>query len=160
MKSYYFEAVTWNGAVYCVDCLPDGVNVPDEDVHPVFADSEWDCYPTCDACHAEHDYVNLTSDGWVWYRERNWSKRMKEFAQECRDHKLDLPSFTPFGSYTLVYIDKEGNEYCGKCANETNLQLELEGFQTYDEGPVIQCDECQEDIESSYGDPDDKEDDK
>jgi len=154
MKSYDFDAVAYDGAIYCVDCLPDVIGLDSEEVSPVFADSEWDSYPTCDACHFEHDYVNLTSDGRTWKRERYWSRRMQDFARECRDHKLSLPSFTPFGSYTLLYLDDEGNEYCGKCANDLDLELPLTSFGTYDEGPVIQCAECNDDVESSYGDPD------
>ena len=31
---------------------------------------------------------------------------------------------------------------------------------TYDEGPVIPCDDCGEDMESSYGDPDEDQEDQ
>lgn len=63
MKAYDFEAVTYDGAVYCVQCLPKGLNDESEGVMPIFADSEWDSYPTCDHCHAIHDYVSLTTYG-------------------------------------------------------------------------------------------------
>jgi hypothetical protein len=63
MKAYDYEAFTYDGAVYCCGCLPEGVGALDEDVSPIFADSEWDSYPVCDACGAEHDYVGLTSYG-------------------------------------------------------------------------------------------------
>lgn len=59
MKAYDFDAVTYDASVYCTECLPDGVSVDDEEVHPIFADSEWDSYPVCDACGTEHDYVSL-----------------------------------------------------------------------------------------------------
>lgn len=62
MKSYDYEAVAYESAVYCVDCLPKGVSVGSEDVCPIFADSEWDYIPTCDVCGAEHDYVTVLSD--------------------------------------------------------------------------------------------------
>lgn len=62
MKSYDYNAVTTcEGEVYCVDCLPDTYNI--DDVSPIFADSEWDYYPTCDNCHEKHEYMGLTSDG-------------------------------------------------------------------------------------------------
>lgn len=57
MKSYDYYAVTYGASVYCVGCLPSDVKAEDESVHPVFADSEWDSYPTCDSCGREHDYV-------------------------------------------------------------------------------------------------------
>jgi hypothetical protein len=63
MKAYDFDAVAFDCGVYCTGCLPDGVTTNDEAVHPVFADSEWDYYPVCDACGCEHDYVNLTGEG-------------------------------------------------------------------------------------------------
>ena len=59
MKSYDFEAIAYGGECYCVDCLPNGVSVNDEDVYPIFADSEWDDYPVCAVCGTVHDYVGL-----------------------------------------------------------------------------------------------------
>jgi hypothetical protein len=59
MKSFDYEAMSYQGDIYCVSCLPAGVGVDDEEVYPVFADSEWECYPpTCCVCGYEHDYVN------------------------------------------------------------------------------------------------------
>jgi hypothetical protein len=52
-----------NSTLYCVDCLPDGIDVDSEDVSPIFADSEWNSYPVCCECGAKHDYVSLTPDG-------------------------------------------------------------------------------------------------
>lgn len=59
MNAFDYEAVAFDGSVYCVDCLPVGISVNSPDVMPVFADSEWDSYPVCDVCGYEHDYVNL-----------------------------------------------------------------------------------------------------
>jgi hypothetical protein len=61
MKSYDYEAVAYDGDVYCLGCLPKGVDEKDAD--PIFADSEWDYYPVCCVCRGVHDYVNLTSYG-------------------------------------------------------------------------------------------------
>lgn len=61
MKAYQFYAVTYDGEVYCTECLPDGVSAHDSDVHPIFADSEWDYTPICEICGAEHDYMVLLS---------------------------------------------------------------------------------------------------
>ncbi len=59
MQPYDYEAVIWDSEVYCIECLPDTVKVTHEDVSPIFAESEWDSYPTCCWCHTVHDYVNL-----------------------------------------------------------------------------------------------------
>lgn len=63
MKSYDYDAVVIEGAVYCVGCVGEGTDLGGDDVAPIFADSEHDSYPTCDACGAEHDYVSLTDEG-------------------------------------------------------------------------------------------------
>lgn len=57
MKSYDFEAVTFDGGVYCIGCLETGTSY--DDTYPIFADSEWDSAPVCDTCGAVHDYVNV-----------------------------------------------------------------------------------------------------
>jgi hypothetical protein len=59
MNAYDYEAVTYDGEVYCVECLPAGVDFESEDVAPIFADSEWGSVPVCSKCCAEHDYVTL-----------------------------------------------------------------------------------------------------
>ena len=71
MKSYDFEAMAYDGAVYCIECLPSGVNEDDEEVSPVFADSEWDYYPVCCVCGTIHDYVSLTSEGYAYEHQND-----------------------------------------------------------------------------------------
>jgi len=66
VKAYDFDACVFDGEIYCNGCLPEGVDTDSEDVQPVFADSEWDYYPTCCECGAVHDYVSLTADGWAY----------------------------------------------------------------------------------------------
>ena len=63
MKSYDFEAVVIEGAVYCVECVGEGTDLEGDDVTPIFADSEHDSYPVCDGCFHVHDYVSLTEEG-------------------------------------------------------------------------------------------------
>lgn len=70
MKSYDYDAVVYDGEEFCVECLPDGVDVDSDDVSPIFADSEVDRYPVCRQCGAEHIYMNLTIDGQKWLDER------------------------------------------------------------------------------------------
>lgn len=57
MKAWDFEAVAYDGDVYCVDCLPTGINVDDEHVVPIFADTEVEEPQVCCECGFEHDYM-------------------------------------------------------------------------------------------------------
>lgn len=59
MKSYDFDAVTFDCDVWCVGCLPPGVKTDNPDVCPIFADSEWEYVPVCNVCGMEHDYVTV-----------------------------------------------------------------------------------------------------
>jgi len=61
MKSYDYEAVIYDGEIFCRDCLPE--QVLEKDYEPIFADSEWDYFPVCSQCNFLHDYVNLTEEG-------------------------------------------------------------------------------------------------
>ena len=62
MKSYTIVGYTTeDGMIFCFDCHNwHGVGQSD---HPVFADSEWDYYPTCERCGVSIDDVCLTDDG-------------------------------------------------------------------------------------------------
>jgi hypothetical protein len=65
MRSCDFEAVVFGDPddcpiELCVECLPEGVDVEDERVSPIFADQEWDRTVVCDKCGTEHDYMNIT----------------------------------------------------------------------------------------------------
>ena len=57
MKSFDYNAMVYDGDVYCVVCLPDGVTT--EDADPIFADSEWASVPVCCECGESHDYVSV-----------------------------------------------------------------------------------------------------
>ncbi len=61
MRAFDFEAVAHDGAVYCVERISSGVSA--KEVSPIFADSEWDFYPSCDSCGLRFTYVNLTTEG-------------------------------------------------------------------------------------------------
>ena len=117
MKAYDFEAVTYDGAVYCTGCLPDGVDADSEGVYPIFADSEWDSYPVCDACGAEHDYMSLTSDGQSWLAER----KRDEFLAALTEDPLKWNEW-------MDYVDAEcgdasdGPRWFGICYNVPELE--------------------------------------
>jgi hypothetical protein len=71
-----------------------------------------------------------------------------------------LPSNTSIGCYTLIYIVDDQDTLCADCATEV-LRGELSGekldWGPYDEGPVIHCEHCNKEITSSYGDPEEGE---
>ena len=70
MKAFDFEAVGYDGEVYCSGCLPKGIDPEGDEVHPVFAGSEWDYYPSCAECGIVHEYVGLTEIGYRCETER------------------------------------------------------------------------------------------
>jgi hypothetical protein len=59
VKAHDFNAVVFDGSVYCNECLPAGVSLDDAEVQPIFAVEEWDAPAVCDRCDFEHDYMRL-----------------------------------------------------------------------------------------------------
>lgn len=155
MHATYFDAYTYDGAVYCKEHLPEGVDPDGDEISPIFADSEWDSWPVCDECGYVHDYVSLTIHG---------QKAMRPFSDDIKHYLLggdiqeDLPAYAWPGGYPFVYYDKDGEILCPKCANNADWNdAEIIGYDVYEEGPVIQCANCNDDIESAYGDPEQEE---
>src|ERR1700747_2819068 len=73
---------------------------------------------------------------------------------------IRLPFYSWPGSYTIIYLTRGGDTLCAECATKEIRAWMYDDsddppveYGTYDEGPVIQCDDCNRDIESSYGDP-------
>ena len=66
MKSYDYEGYAMEGYCLCENCATDKDK---EAGYPIFADSEWDYYPSCDLCGKIFDYINLTDEG------RNYESR-------------------------------------------------------------------------------------
>lgn len=63
-----------------------------------------------------------------------------------------LPERSFPGSYPLLYITKgSGDVLCGKCASED--PEDISHFYTHMEGEALVCDNCNDEIESAYGDP-------
>lgn len=86
-------------------------------------------------------------------------------AAITRDRDGTLPAYAWPGGYQIVYYTADGGTLCPACANGQNgseaseakdadPQWRLIACDLYQEGPTIQCDHCQADIESDYGDPD------
>lgn len=154
MHSTYFDAVTYDGAVYHLDCLPKEIRklFDDEDgeVSPIFADSEWDGYPICDVCRKKIDYVCLTDLGRKL--ERPFGKDIRRLLGN--DMSKDLPMYAWPGGYSLVYYDKDGEILCWECANKADWgDAEIVSCDVYEEGPHTYCCNCNKILDSEYGDP-------
>lgn len=75
-----------------------------------------------------------------------------------------------WAGYPGMFLMRDGSCLCLRCARENALRIGRESFGRHSaylekgwqveaegphwEGPPINCDECQEMIESAYGDPD------
>ena len=114
MKSYDFLAVVVDCDVLCVGCLPDDVSVNDEDVHPIFADSEWDSYPVCSECGREHDYVSLTTYG---QNQRDISQAIQEHREGEFDGLVvdDLSEVPEDYDGAVLHINDHGNATLYSC---------------------------------------------
>lgn len=82
-------------------------------------------------------------------------------VQRLRDAHGRFPAFTSIGGYSMVYLTKRGNVLCSACASddERNEDDPVIDGDVHWEGPSHYCDDCSEEIESSYGDPEDDSDD-
>ena len=80
-----------------------------------------------------------------------------QVLRDSNDGKL--PAYAWPGGYQIIYIDEENNVLCSDCADKNdNLPYNprLVTYDIYYEGPTIQCEGCNCDIESTYGDPDEE----
>jgi len=60
MKAWEYEAVVYDGAIYCIECLPDGIDADSDQVTPIFASDEVAAPGVvCAACGSTHDYMTL-----------------------------------------------------------------------------------------------------
>ena len=62
MKGWDYEVVAYDCDYYCVECLPEDVDVEDEDVHPIFATDEVDHAPCCCVCGEIHTYMSILEE--------------------------------------------------------------------------------------------------
>lgn len=60
MKCYDVLGYTYDADIWCEDCLP--VDPEDDDTYPIFADSEWDYQPCCNACGMELEGVTVLGE--------------------------------------------------------------------------------------------------
>lgn len=115
MKAWDYYAVEYDGNVYCVACLPSGVDIESDDVSPIFADSEWDYYPVCDECGYTHDFVSLTTYG---------QKRRLEHDLKVYSARLIRPR------YVVVSKFHEMHEECADL--DEAMELLTEGERIWD----------------------------
>jgi hypothetical protein len=114
MKSYDYDAVILDGDVYCVDCLPD--DVPPEDITPIFADSEWDYYPSCDKCGSLHEYVSLTNEGQRYEQERAGPQ----------EEDITISPCGPLGS--LYAVGVVNGEFIGRYPDWDSVVVAIKGY--------------------------------
>ena len=62
MFAYDYEAVVYGPDIFCVECLPEGVDTEDEEVEPIFAASEWYSAPICCQCGVVHEYMTILDE--------------------------------------------------------------------------------------------------
>ncbi len=69
--------------------------------------------------------------------------------------------FTPYawpGGYPILFLNDRLDILCAKCAREEFIMRNVDiTCDIYYEGPPYQCEECNAEIESAYGDPDEEE---
>lgn len=147
MKSDDYEALSWEGQAYCVDCLPPEVK---EKATPILAEHKVDVYPACCICQKVHSYLDLTE-----YGQRQVTKDFEPLDIQKMWVAGQLPAHAE--GYPMVYIGGDAVILCPACASkrylaETRKEAIIAWFIHY-EGPAVSCEECDAVIESSYGDP-------
>jgi hypothetical protein len=71
----------------------------------------------------------------------------------------ELPSFTSLGGYPLAYYAEDGGVFCADCVNGEDVreiddpQWNVMEVDTHLEGAPLHCDNCNAEIPSAYGDP-------
>lgn len=85
-----------------------------------------------------------------------------------RTPQVGLPPFAWPGGGEIVYVDEYRNTICANCAselvqelaalehdeNERDMVTRVIDWLVYHEGPTMFCDECNTEIKSMCGDPD------
>lgn len=66
------------------------------------------------------------------------------------------PAFAWPGGYPIVYMENNDDVICPDCANKNNDTWHIVGWFIFYEGPSRWCGECNTEMESAYGDPDEE----
>jgi hypothetical protein len=73
-------------------------------------------------------------------------------VDSLRDDIGRLPAYAWPGGYPIYYLTGDGLTVCPECANADTSDPAVAG-DVHWEGEPMQCDDCNADIESAYGDP-------
>jgi len=105
----------------------------------------------------------------LFHREqgKSFEEAVKHWPRDKSEpvlHHIEWEKYAWPGGYPIYYLTKDGGCLCSKCAND-NLELTLGDdpqWQITDadinyEDTTLYCDNCQEFIESAYGDDEDDE---
>lgn len=95
---------------------------------------------------------------------------MRPSLQKIKDdNDGKFPAYAWPGGYPIIYIANDGETVCADCMNDpSNADWAFDkdshdrvvGWDIYYEGPPEHCVNCNAEIESAYGDPDDPDRDK
>ena len=88
---------------------------------------------------------------------------IRELVTIDGDGTNHLPAYTWPGGYPILYYDRDGFFLCALCAEklwkdeDATSDDKPTGADVYYEGPTWFCTQCNKEIESAYGDPDEQE---
>jgi len=78
-----------------------------------------------------------------------------------RAHQAYDELFRPYawpGGYPILFTDDHGDILCAECAKKYFIMENSDiTADIYYEGPILLCDDCNREIESAYGDPEESE---
>ena len=79
------------------------------------------------------------------------------------DHKMSdglFRRFTDLGCYPMFYLTKGNDVLCAECADASEADPDeydpIEAADVHWEGPPLGCDNCSNEIESAYGNPEEE----
>ena len=79
--------------------------------------------------------------------------RNEEVLSQFDEKDGVLKGYSSIGGYSVIFLDTRNNVLCAACASK---QLEeIEKAFVHWEGAPLACDECSEELESEYGEPED-----
>lgn len=141
MKASDFNACTYNGEIYCIDCLPNcpccdhPITTNDPSVSVIFASDEVDSYPICSVCGTQHTYPSLTSVGVEHEAES------RAILEGINIFEVTPETYELLGKACSKLVDKDHPDYLApgwyyrqEKSNAALLQNELFGpFNSYQE---------------------------
>ncbi len=87
------------------------------------------------------------------FKEDKTMTKVRATEVLVKEYDGKLPAVSWVGGYRLMYFNEMGEVFCSECANK-RFQDEPLYYEVYDEGPMLHCEDCNAELESNYGDPD------